>query len=113
MNQPITEKMGVCEVKTMRLIDADALKAKKTYSHERHEYIVPVAEIDWMPTVDAVPVVRCKDCIKYVKSEHVNGEKMCVKDADWCEEDGCYYGFTDYPSPDFYCADGERRTDGK
>ena len=41
-----------------RYIDADALKAKKTYSHERHEYIVPVAEIDWLPTVDAVPVVH-------------------------------------------------------
>ena len=39
----------------MRLIDADALKEKKVYSHERHEKIVPVAEIDWMPTVDAIP----------------------------------------------------------
>lgn len=40
----------------MRLIDADALKEKKVYSHERHEKIVPVAEIDWLPTVDAIPV---------------------------------------------------------
>ena len=40
----------------MRLIDADALKEKKVYSHERHEKIVPVAEIDWMPTIDAIPV---------------------------------------------------------
>ena len=39
-----------------RLIDADALKEKKVYSHERHEKIVPVAEIDWMPTIDAIPV---------------------------------------------------------
>ena len=39
----------------MRLIDADALKTKKVYSKERHENVVPVAEIDWMPTVDAVP----------------------------------------------------------
>lgn len=39
----------------MRLIDADALKTKKVYSEERHEKVVPVAEIDWMPTVYAVP----------------------------------------------------------
>lgn len=39
-----------------RLIDADALKEKRVYSHERHEKIVPVAEIDWMPTVDAITV---------------------------------------------------------
>ena len=40
----------------MRMIDADALKEKKVYSHERHEKIVPVAEIDWAPTIDAIPV---------------------------------------------------------
>ena len=40
----------------MRLIDADALKERKVYSVERHEKIVPVAEIDWMPTIDAIPV---------------------------------------------------------
>ena len=40
----------------MRLVDADALKEKKVYSHERHEKIVPVAEIDWSPTIDAIPV---------------------------------------------------------
>lgn len=40
----------------MRLIDADELKQKKVYSHERHENIVAVAEIDWMPTIDAIPV---------------------------------------------------------
>jgi hypothetical protein len=39
----------------MRLIDADALKTKKVYSEERHEKVVPVVEIDWMPTVDAIP----------------------------------------------------------
>lgn len=36
----------------MRLIDADALKTKKVRSKERHEWVVPVAEIDWMPTIE-------------------------------------------------------------
>lgn len=39
-----------------RYIDADALKRKKRHSTEFHENVVAVAEIDWMPTVDAVPV---------------------------------------------------------
>lgn len=41
-----------------RYIDADALKTKKRYSAEFHENVVAVAEIDWMPTIDAVPVVH-------------------------------------------------------
>lgn len=46
----------------MRLINADALKEKKVYSQERHEKVVPVAEIDWMPTIDAAPRwVRCEE----------------------------------------------------
>jgi len=72
-------------------------------------------EIQWLkkcvndlPAADVRPVVLCRDCINYVKSEEVNGEKMCVRDADWSVEDGCYYGFTEYPSPDWFCADGEK-----
>ena len=42
----------------MRPIDADVLKEKKVYCVERHEKVVPVAEIDWMPTLDVMPVVH-------------------------------------------------------
>lgn len=35
------------------LVDRDALKEKKVYSHERHEYVVPVAFIDWEHAVIA------------------------------------------------------------
>ena len=35
------------------LIDRDALKEKKIYSYERHEYVVPVAYIDWQNAVIA------------------------------------------------------------
>jgi hypothetical protein len=44
----------------MRLIDADILKLSKVYSLERHEYVVPVAEIDWQSSVEAVPVVHAR-----------------------------------------------------
>jgi len=40
----------------MKLIDADELKKKKKHSKEFAENIVSVAEIDWQPTVDAIPV---------------------------------------------------------
>lgn len=40
------------------LIDRDELKEKKVYSHERHEYVVPVAYIDWQ---DAVIKAERKD----------------------------------------------------
>lgn len=47
------------------------------------------------PTVDAVEVVRCKDCIY-----HENG--CCINSES--------YDDTRY-RPDYFCADGERRND--
>ena len=54
----------------MRLIDADALKTKAIKCETFKLYDAPVflkavgtKEIDRAPTIDAVPVVRCKDCI--------------------------------------------------
>ena len=32
------------------LLSRQAVKNKKVYSEERHEYVVPVAEIDWLPS---------------------------------------------------------------
>lgn len=39
-----------------RMIDADELKKKKKHSKEFAENIVSVAEIDWQPTVEAIPI---------------------------------------------------------
>ena len=56
-----------------RLIDADALKAQiqreiDIYFNEVgggiHTAMEACDEIDFAPTVDAIPVIRCKDCIK-------------------------------------------------
>ena len=56
-----------------------------------------------LPTVDAVPVVRCKDC-KYYQTDDVKcpcniGLENSVPDAE----------YTWVPEPDWFCADGERR----
>lgn len=47
-----------------------------------------------LPNVDAVPVVRCKDCV------HYNGE-------------GCLNTHGEFePEPTFFCAYGERKDNG-
>lgn len=56
------------------------------------------------PTVDAVPVVRCKDC-KYF------GE-YCDEYKEESQTDGmCELDIKDSTTFDWFCADGERRSD--
>lgn len=81
-----------------RMIDANALmdalnvfKDRKN-GNEHFMYGIETAKelLEIQPTVDAVPVVRCGEC-KY----HWKNGGDCVAEAD------------------FFCADGERRSDGK
>ena len=58
----------------MRLIDADALKKKLFVfdmefhdGHHQKYYVYKEKDVDDAPTIDAVPVIRCKDC-KYYSS---------------------------------------------
>ena len=66
---------------------------------------------DISPTIDAVPVVRCKDCKhRPIKPDsYENGYDL--EFPDWkcpcqCEDDGWYSW---YPKDDWFCADGERK----
>ena len=82
-----------------RMIYADALKAKAHADPDSGEGFVWVQDIDEAPTVDAVPVVRCKDCKHYDNTEgiqwcHLNS-KLAQHGFDWHSfpEDGfCSYG---------------------
>ena len=86
-----------------RYIDADALD-KRIYNDipisvfGSIKKMAAVREIiAEQPTVDAVLVVRCKDCVNAEDSEV--GMVYCPHIVgSWVAED-------------FYCADGERRTD--
>lgn len=49
----------------MRLIDADKLERQEYWGNERCFDYVDAEDIDNAPTVDAVPVVRCKGCMHY------------------------------------------------
>lgn len=99
-----------------RYIDADAL----TWLVEEYKLAIsPITEeqeldnrlplqmltefenmIDEQPTVDAVPVVRCREC-KYCYSEgFVNVRNVCEKHYDFGNVDD-----------DWFCADAERKRD--
>lgn len=81
----------------MRPIDADPLKKQFTGNPRwttNPDYYVR-ERIDAMPTLDAVPVVRCRDC-------------------RWWQNVQCSAMISDLPlstDPDWFCADGERRDD--
>lgn len=91
----------------MRLIDADALGVGRCsrdllpadYCAGWNGLIRLLAKT---PTVDAVPVVRCKDCKWFADNN----------DGDWF---GCWLFQTiqiipeDTPKPDDYCSYGERK----
>lgn len=58
--------------------------------------------VEWTPTVDAVEVVRCKDCIH----KYSDGNQIICQKLYFCD------GFNFEPSEDAFCSYGERREDG-
>ena len=86
----------------MRLIDADELKLDLKWLEEYDPpvYHDVVSTIDEMPTVDAVEVVRCKDCKKYIPCQ-----KLPIGTSKWCDL------FDRATCEMNYCGWGERRED--
>ena len=78
----------------MRLIDADAL-IKEAYTEGAYGY-VDAFQIASAPSIDAVPVVRCKDCIH-------SYDDLC----GLCCTCGPYVDCV--VQPEFYCAEGKRK----
>ena len=83
-----------------RLIDANAADVERIpcYYGDRCYTEDVQAWLDEQPTVDAVEVVRCKDCIYF--HETVDGYTSCMS-----------YRGIDFPRPYDFCYYGERRTD--
>lgn len=82
----------------MKLIDADAIHYVMGSPDIDDLDYVRRYEIDRMPTIDAVPVLRCKDC-KYFYTYSINGEHDCNFN-EWYKAE---------PHPDDYCSKGERK----
>ena len=85
----------------MRLINADEVRKKAVphtrgehgYSADIRKWAVLVGDIDDAPTIDAVPVVRCKDCNKSEPSNVWDGWIYCTANAVHQKDDNfCSYG---------------------
>ena len=81
----------------MRLIDADETisELKTLPEQERLEFMGLFDLIKSMPTIDAEPVVRCKECKYFLK---LNSERMCGKKLTTVNED-------------YYCSNGTKRNE--
>lgn len=88
----------------MRLIDADALYETlchlwdKSDSEDFEKGVFRI--VINAPTIDAVEVVRCKDCRYYNTTN-------CCDGFGWCERSGMDRGSWD----NWFCADAERKTE--
>ncbi len=78
---------------------AVAIKAFTGKPPEYYHTSYIVGELNDIPAVDAVPVVRCKECESWNYHE-------CVADGNcWCDK------LEKFTWKNFFCADGERRCD--
>ena len=85
-----------------RLIDADALHRKvkmetNPYGKPTIDYDSGVKVLEWIdkaPTIDAVPVVRCKDCKYRFKNNGHSRDGCPIIDANiWMDgDDFCSHG---------------------
>ena len=89
----------------MRLIDADSIHYTRLLSQQGLDMeLVPKAVIDNMPTIDAVEVVRCKDC----KHRGIASEcPMCYTEDSYDEDYGYDYWDVDKTVDDGFCHCGE------
>ena len=88
----------------MRLIDADTLAQKKltgTIGNISGDFVAGF-DIDTSPTIDAVPVVRCRECIYYkICDEWETGKRML------CEIH--HHSYLDHDGDEHFCSWGQRR----
>ena len=94
-----------------RLIDADAfLKDILTAGIGKTIIEYSESDIGYMirkrPTIDAVPVVRCREC----KHRYTENCPMYFHDFYWLEGYGEYVDDdTDHTEDDYFCPKGERK----
>lgn len=86
----------------MRLIDADALlEATSNFCDDYKVHLTDQKVLVWIdhaPTIDAVPVVRCRECkhwkptgsqagSSFSDMEYIGGcefKKYCIRESDFC-----------------------------
>lgn len=106
-----------------RLIDANVLdEILKDFEsrHKDHCFVLSAKAIAFtrqivyaIKTVDAVEVVRCKDCKHYMAEEKERCEAMRSTPYGLCLKHRCLplAGYHEYRNEDDFCSDGERRSE--
>ena len=96
-----------------RYIDADVLLNNTDglehvkYSQE-YGHVVSVCDIVYAPTIDAVEVVRCKDCKHRPTGTGANHDLEFPDDECPCQCAGDYW-YSWMPPDDWFCPCGEKK----
>lgn len=81
-----------------RLIDADALEYKQHVMYKKGdevfgEWFITATEIDHAPIIDAVPVIKCKDCKhRYITGSTTHYYVCDFMDAEYNDNGYCHHG---------------------
>lgn len=95
----------------MRLIDADKfILALMDASLSSVDEDTILDLIDSIPTVDAVPVVRCKDC-EHSREQNKDEKKYLVKGVLICASCDATVDCWNSVFPEHFCSCGEREDD--
>lgn len=97
-----------------RLIDADELNKfpirldHYDKEHGNEDFVLGIESVleyaEYLPTVDAVPVTRCRDCVHWKKfNDDMRRDGMCEALLHFHEAERYM------TNEDFFCAYGERR----
>ena len=96
----------------MRVIDAEALKSymDECSKESRFRVYYGYAEsfINHAPTIDAVPVVRCREC-KHHRDKNEQERKYLVEDILICTSPDATEDCWNAVWPDHFCSYGERK----
>ena len=68
----------------MRLIDSYSAKEALEYTLVGDAASMAERVIDSQPTVDAVPVVRCRECTEFNETEHEGSHGYGFRENDFC-----------------------------
>lgn len=80
--------------------------------HYGHVGVEIITEVEYAPTIDAVPVVRCKDCVHSAKLEGYHQRRLeNGLNCNACRgENGYGIAKLSLTTPDGYCDYGLRRS---
>lgn len=87
----------------MRLIDADELRSRLIKYLEEDCFMTDVlVVVDTFPTIEAEPVVRCRDCRKRRSREC----PMCDYEQLWDDDEGWIDAYRDRTEDEGFCHKG-------